>query len=237
MKIDFLEFGSSGQPIVFLHGWKQDKRSFSSLVPFLHHHYHLFLIDLPGFGKSDPPSLDFTSFDYNRAITDWINRKGLKKIILVGHSFGGKIAAIIASHHPELVSKLVLIASSGIPHSPGWLRFKSCLPLWFHQIVSPFLKIILASRDYKQAGKLLPIFKTVVREDLRPVFSKIKTPTLIIWGEQDRELPLEDGQKIHQLINNSHLAVVDGDHFPFWQKPKKIVQLIDNFAKAKNGKI
>ena len=90
---------------------------------------------------------------------------------------------------------------------------------------------IFFSRDYKQAGELLPIFKTIVKEDIRPIFSKINTPTLIIWGKNDQELPSEDGKKIHQLIKKSKLAIIAGDHFPFWENPQKVAKLINQFIK------
>lgn len=232
MKIDYLQFGQRKKPaILFLHGWQQDKRSFSPLVPFLHSSYCLFLLDLPGFGKSDLPPPKFSSFEYAKVIASWARQKKLKKVVLVGHSFGGKVAAIIAACYPRLASKLILIASAGLPHPKRWYRLKSLLPRWLQKTISPVFRPILASRDYKQAGQLLPIFKTIVQEDLRPIFSKIKTLTLIIWGKDDQELSPKDGEKIHQLIKNSQLVIVKGNHFPFWQNPSKIAKLIDEFIK------
>ncbi len=231
MKINYLQFGKRGQPIVFLHGWQQNSRSFATLVPFFYKDYRLFLFDLPGFGKSEFPPPGFSSFDYAKAVSGWLKEKGLKKVILVGHSFGGKIAAIIAYQEPTLILKLVLIASAGLPHSKKYYQLKKFIPPRLIKKIPSCLRSVFVSRDYKQAGELLPIFKTIVKEDIRPIFSKISNPTLIIWGKNDQELPTEDGKKIHQLIKKSKLAIISGDHFPFWENPQKVAKLINQFIK------
>ena len=227
MNIDYFEFGEKGKPIVFLHGWQQDKKSFSPLAPFLFKKNHLLMPDLPGFGKSEAPPDSFNSFDYAREITNWIKSKKLKNIVLVGHSFGGKIASLIAANTPDLVDKLILIASSGIPEKKFYYPYLKWLPKKIRTLFSPMLQ----SQDYKNAGRLISIFKNVVQEDIRDSFIKIECPTLIIWGRQDRQLPLSMGKSINGLIKNSQLKIVDSDHFPFFEQPEKIAEDIINFIK------
>lgn len=230
MKINYLEFGKKGRPVVFLHGWQQDCRSFMPLVGYLKD-YRLFLLNLPGFGKSDPPPDSFSSSDYALSIADWIKSKKLNKVILIGHSFGGKIASIIASKNPKLIQKLVLFANSGIYHPKKYYKYTYLIPGFLRNLFRP----LLAGRDYKQAGKLLPVFKTIVKEDMRPVFAKIKTPTLIIWGENDEELPVEDGEKIHNLIDKSKLIIMPGGHFVFQEEAEKIAGQILQFVKSSSS--
>lgn len=227
MKIDFLEFGKKGETIVFLHGWQQDKRSFSPLVSFLWKTHRLFLLDLPGFGQSDLPPDSFTSNNYAQVIVDWLREKKLKKVVLVGHSFGGKVACIIAADYPHIVSKLILIANSGIPHPKAWYPLVKLIPLSMRKTFKP----LFSSRDYKEAGEMLEIFKTIVMEDIRSIFKKIKTPTLVIWGKEDHELPVSDGKEIGRLIEGSILEIIEGGHFPFIENPPKIAQTIDRFIK------
>ena len=231
MRINCLEFGDKNPSIVFLHGWQQSGRSFSPLVPFLSKNYRLFLIDLPGFGLTEKPTDDFSSFDYARVITIWLKKKKLKKIILVGHSFGGKIVAIIGSKNPEMIKKLILIASSGIPHTKTLVKL---VPSSISKRIPFKVKRFFASRDYQQAGELLVLFKNIVKEDISSVFTKINLPTLIIWGKKDKELPVSDGKLIQKLIKKSRLVLVEGDHFPFWQKPKQIASLISQFINEKD---
>lgn len=233
MRINCLEFGEKGQSIVFLHGWQQDSRSFLPLVPFLSKKYRLFLLDLPGFGKSEMPPDNFSSFDYARIIVNWLKKRKLKQFILVGHSFGGKIAAIIAAENPKMVLRLILIASAGIPHTNAFFNLTKFIPKIVSEKIPFNFKKFFAGRDYQQAGVLLPIFKIVVKEDIRPVFTKINIPTLIIWGKSDQELPISDGRKIQSLIKKSKLILVKGDHFPFWENPEKIARLIDQLKNEK----
>lgn len=230
MELSFLEFGGKGKIIVFLHGWQQDKKSFSPLVPFLFKKYHLFLLDLPGFGNSDFPLKNYNSSDYANIVADWIKERKLKDIILVGHSFGGKVAAIVTEKNPKLVKKLILIASAGIVEKEKNEFFKKISP----KFIKDFLRPFFVGRDYKQAGKLLPVFKIIVKEDISEIFKKIKVPTLIIWGENDKELSVGNGEKINGMISKSRLEIIDGRHFPFWDKPQKTAELIDNFVNEKN---
>lgn len=229
MKLDFLEFGE-GRPVVFLHGWQQDKKSFASLVPFLFKKYHLFLLDLPGFGGSEFPPENFDSNDYAEVVADWLKEKKLKDIVLVGHSFGGKVAAIIAGNWPGLVKKLILIAGSGIIGKEKHQALKKVLPGFVKDLFRP----LLVGRDYKQAGKLLTVFKTIVKEDFSGVFKKIKAPTLIIWGKDDKELSVENGKKMNGMISGSRLEILGGGHFPFWDNPQKTAELIEEFVNEKN---
>lgn len=229
MRLEYLQFGQKGQIMVFLHGWQQDGRSFLPLTPFLSQKYRLFYLDLPGFGKSSLPSLNYSSFDYAGVIINWLEKKKFKKIILIGHSFGGKVASIIAAQRPDLVSKLILIASAGIIHSKV---INKLVPSLISNKIPLRLKNLFASRDYKQAGKLLPVFKRIVKEDLQPIFKQIKTPTLILWGQQDQELPVSDGQTIQKLIKKSRLVLLKGDHFPFWQDPRKVAKILNDFIQS-----
>ncbi|MBU4209836.1 alpha/beta hydrolase [Patescibacteria group bacterium] len=227
MSISFNHFGNKkNQSIVFLHGWQQNKNSFNQLIPFLYKKYNLYFLDLPGFGHSPKPPNSATSFDYANILYKWITEQKIKKPVLIGHSFGGKIASIITSTHPKKIHKLILIASSGITHPKFWYSLNQYIPTF----IKKFIKPLLFSQDYKQAKNLLPIFKNIVKEDIKPIFEKITNLTLIIWGKNDKELPTKDAQQIHQLIPQSKIKIIKNtNHFPFWQKPKKIALIIDRF--------
>ncbi len=229
MRIHFLEFGKKGKPIVFLHGWQQNSRSFLPLVNFLCQNYRLFLLDLPGFGQSEAPPNHFCSIDYAKQIQDWIKKNKLRNITLVGHSFGGKVAAIIASQKPQFLEKLVLIASAGIPQPPKHATLFRLIPDKLKQKIPLRFKFIFASEDYKNAGDLLTIFKRIIGEDIRPLLAKIRVPTLILWGKNDNELPPEDGKTIKKYVKNSQLVFIGNGHFPFWENPKNTSTLIKKF--------
>jgi len=221
----FIDFGEKGRPVVFLHGWQQDKKSLTPLVPYLYKKYRLYFLDLPGFGKSAYPGDDFTSRDYAREVVDWMAEKKLRKPFLVGHSFGGKVASLVAAEQPKLISGLILISSAGLPEKKLFYPVSRLVPQRVKKMAAP----LLASSDYKNAGKMLPVFKNVVKEDLLVVWPKIRIPTLVIWGEKDEELPVDQAFTIHNLIKGSLLKIVEGGHFPFSQQPELIANLIADF--------
>jgi pimeloyl-ACP methyl ester carboxylesterase len=231
MQLKYLSFGQIGKNIVFLHGWQQDKRSFSSLVPFLYKQYQLYLVDLPGFGQTPMPKTDSSFKEYCQIVVSWLNQKKISPVILVGHSFGGKMASLITALHPELIEKLILIAPSAIAQPKFWYPLKDRLPKKLIKLISPILKPFIVSRDYQNAGNLLPLFKTFVKEDLRPYFSEIKVPTLLLWGKQDEELSLAHARVIHRLIPNSRLEIIPGGHSFFQTQPEETARLIDNFIR------
>ncbi|MGI6278902.1 MAG: alpha/beta fold hydrolase [Patescibacteria group bacterium] len=229
MTINFQEFGKGRQKIIFLHGWQQNSKSFLSLVPFLYRQFKLYLLDLPGFGKT-PLSPKLSSSDnYAQLISQWLQKKQINKPIIVGHSFGGKVAALLASQYPQELEKLILIASAGILHPRWWYPISAKVPPTIKQKLKPITGNFFASRDFKEAGPLQPMLANIVKEDLRPVFANIRTPTLIIWGKDDQELPPTDGQKINRLITNSQLEIIPAGHFPFWDQPQKTAQIINQF--------
>ncbi len=227
--IYFISFGKGKTALIFLHGWQQNGKSFLSLVPYLYKSYKIYLLDMPGFGKSPfNPDLK-NSYDYADLIYFWIKRKRISKLVLVGHSFGGKVASLVASRYPSLLKSLILVSSSGILHPRFYYPF---LPLLKRVPFFCGFRDLLLSRDYKEAGVILPVFKNIVKEDLRDDFAKIKTPTLILWGEDDKELPVQDAYVINSLIKGSCIKIIKGaGHFPFVDNPKRIASLIDNFIK------
>jgi pimeloyl-ACP methyl ester carboxylesterase len=234
MKINYLTFGKKGQKLIFFHGWQQGQNSFTPIVPYLHQNYRLFLLDLPGFGqtKLNNPQISFEQ--YCDQVYRWLAKTKLLPAVFIGHSFGGRMAAQITVDHPKKVKKLILIASGGIPEPKWWYPVIGRIPKKLTKPLKKF-RFLLASRDYQAAGPLLPFFKKVVKQDLRPGFKKIKSPTLIIWGEQDQELPLNHGQQIHRLVPKSKLMILPGDHFVAQTNPQKTAKIIKEFVDAKKN--
>lgn len=182
--------------LVFLHGWGVDKSCFSSLLKYFDQENTIFF-DLPGFGCETVPKRPWGILDYAEFAKDKIEPGS----ILIGYSFGGRVAISLAVNYPELVDKLVLIASGG-------LRKKFSLKRRINRLLKR------DSRDYLSAGALRPTFVKVVNEDLKSELKKIKQKTLILWGEDDAELPLWMAKKMNKLVKKSKLIIMPGiDHY------------------------
>lgn len=170
----------------------------------------------------------------------WLKKileKEQEKIILIGHSNGGRIASAFSVEFPEKISHLVLIDSAGIYHNELSLRLKKTVFKFLAKagktiFKSEKLKILLyklaRERDYKEATEVQrKTMLNMTRLDLREVFKKVSVPTLIIWGKNDRQTPLADGKLINQLIKNSKLLVIDdARHSPQFTQAKEVVEKI-----------
>ncbi|MCL4366619.1 alpha/beta hydrolase [Patescibacteria group bacterium] len=229
-----------GPNLIMLHGWSQDLSSFFSVVDLLKSDFTLWLIDLPGFGRSTLPQKPFTVADYAEIIAQLIAKEHLYKSHLLGHSLGGRIAIKIAANHPQLINKLILEDSAGIKPQQDLVKPLLFLGAKFFNLVIPnifnfknkmrqsFYQSLEA--DYLTAGAMKPTLKNILAEDLTNNLAKIKNETLIIWGEKDRAVSLKDGKKMYQLIPNCRLEVFEETgHFPHLEKPELFAQFLKDF--------
>ena len=95
--------------MIFLHGWGANLQAFLFVAKVLD--CHSVLVDFYGFGKTPHPDYPLTVSDYAKGVIDVMKKEGIKSAVIVGHSFGGRVAIEIAAKHPELVEKLVLVDS------------------------------------------------------------------------------------------------------------------------------
>lgn len=221
--------GSGSPAMVMLHGWGQSLDVLLVLGELLAKSRQVHLIDLPGFGKSPQPSSDWDTGEYADCIISYLEEKGLRKVDLLGHSFGGKIALRVACKRPDLVGNLILVASAGMREKrslPKEIRAtrikyagKLCKVIDRALQTNLFENIFVpryGSRDYKNAGPLRNILVKTVNEDLSSLAKEVAVPTLLLWGDRDSETPVSAGRKFHQLIPYSTLIVFPGkDHYLF----------------------
>ena len=213
--------------------------------------------DLPGFKKETQLDRVWDLDDYIKWLENFISENSktscpelAEGFYLLGHSFGGRMAIKFAVKHPEKLKGLILVSSAGIKPKQNifYLTFlavakfvksiflkipilKNSFP-FFRNI---FYKYILRKTDYLKAEKLPYLqetFKNIIKEDLREYFSKIKIPTLIIWGDKDRMTPLKDAYLMKEKIKGSELEIIKNvAHTPHLEKPEILAQKIMNFIK------
>lgn len=232
-----------GPDLIMLHGWGNDVSSFWGVTELLKEDFKLWLVDLPGFGRSDTPKYPFNTADYANIVEELTHSNEIQNPTLLGHSLGGRIAIYLASHLKGVrLNKLILEASAGI--KPKRDIFKTLIyPVakLSHLIPNIFnlkekLRIMFyrsLKSDYINAGDMKQTLKNILEEDLTDDLSKIKTETLLIWGEKDstKEASLKNGKKMYQLIKNCRLEVLDDvGHFPHIEQPAKFAQLIKDFC-------
>ncbi|KKR51568.1 MAG: hydrolase alpha/beta domain protein [Candidatus Levybacteria bacterium GW2011_GWC1_40_19] len=233
----------SGRPLILLHGWGQDVSSFWGLVPLLKNKFRLYLIDLPGFGRSELPKKSFTVQDYADVIKKFIKQKKLEKPIVLGHSLGGRVAIKLASSNPNLIDKLILEGAAGIKPKQGLLKIGAYIPAKIFRFLIPnifnlktkirhkFYKVI--GSDYINAGPLRETLKNILAEDLTQDLKKINNETLLIWGDRDPnpQSSISIGKKMYRLIKNSRIEVIEeAGHFPHLENPKMFAYYVKEFV-------
>ena len=211
--------------ILILHGWNVEKERYSPIVRSLTKKGHRVIVeDMPGFGSEKVPVRPFRLSDYVAFVIQVIKGHRLKKPLVIGHSFGGRVAIVLAAKHPELVSAVVLTGVPGfLPDSTakvslyyalariGGIIFSLPLLVSFKDTARKLLYRMAHATDYYRAeGIMRETFKTIIREDLESAMKKIRVPVQIIWGEDDKTTPLWIGRKIHETIRGSTLSVISG---------------------------
>lgn len=208
--------------LIVLHGWGSNKelmkQSFGKEMDGFRHIY----IDLPGFGKSTC-SMPLTTADVARIVELLMIHMNASKDIIMGHSFGGKVALLL---EPKV---LVLLSSAGIYVSKSFkvqakiLLFKALKNLGF----SKLREFFVADDAKKLSEHMYQTFKNVVDEDYSDEFSKYEGKALVCWGKEDTATPLSSGKKIASLIKNSNFHIYEGDHYFFMQNSTDIAQKIE----------
>lgn len=222
-----------GDPIILLHGWGQNTTMMQFIQDHLSSRYQVVNLDFPGFGNSGEPPIAYSVDDY----ADWLHELcvylGLTNPILIGHSFGCRVALVYASKWP--VKKMVLTGAAGIREKQS-LMVKTKTKLY--KIGKKFAPSLAAeyakkagSSDYQNtSGVMRGTFVKVVNQDLKPLLPNINVETLLVFGDQDDQTPLWMGQMMEKLMPNAGLAVFKGQgHYAYFIEGQRFLRVLDAF--------
>lgn len=224
--------------IVLLHGWKRDRTYWSNLEEELSSKYEVIAWDLPGFGKEPLVDDNWSIPEY----ASWVNEKikkelPNKKIILLGHSFGGRVASYLASLQPNYLLSLILYASPSLYRPTSEIKRKIRIYKLLKKILPQSLLQSFKSDDQKNVENtsLAKIFRKTIPFDQTEELKKINVPTYIIQGDKDVSVRIEIANEMHELITNSkEMIVPNATHLLHLENPvlfngiiKKIISEID----------
>ena len=248
MRLNYTAKGQGRKTIILLHGWGGSLKSLTPLQNELikSSDYRVFNLEWPGFGESPIIHKAAKIKDYETYLLEFISEQNIIKPILIGHSFGGKVAMSLAINNPTLLDKLILINSSGLKPKNTLKRTLLFLPtkifgaffkLPILRIIKKpmrklYYKLIVRESDYLISENLEITMKNVLNENLDESVSKIQVQTLLIWGEKDTQTPLWMGNKLANEIPNSKLEVIkDAKHGLPLNQPEIVSTLISLFLK------
>jgi pimeloyl-ACP methyl ester carboxylesterase len=225
----YAEISGAGRPLILIHGFGGSSRCWARNVPALARSCRVHVIDLLGFGRSRGQR--FVLRDAAGLLVRWMDRLGLGRASVVGHSMGGLIAACLAAQFPERVERLGLVAAAALPVERLSLRHAWRLVRRLPHLPLTLLPVL--GTDALRAGPvtLITALRELLRTDSRLDLAGIDAPTLIIWGERDATLPLAVGRQLHRHLPQAAFLVLPGaGHFPMWDRPTAFNEAVMQFV-------
>jgi triacylglycerol lipase len=248
-RIEYMEAGE-GEPLVLLHGIAADKDHWTRVAPYLTPRFRVIAIDLPGFGESDKPAdHSYTGNDQVGYLHEIVRALGLSSFHLGGNSMGGMISLRYAATYPDEVKTLWLLAPAGVGSGPGGdlagLKPGEHVPLLARSLdelekILPWVaskppyipgavKRVLADRaaaDYPLHAKIFyEINDEWAAAPLGKSIAGLQTPARVVWGEEDRLLPVEQAEQLHAVLPRSSVLRLSGiGHVPMLESPEVVAE-------------
>ena len=236
--------GGHGDPLILLHGFGADKDNFVRVAKLLTPHYRVIIPDLLGFGESShPQNADYSARAQAERIRALALSLGIKTLHLGGNSMGGQIALAYAAAHPAEVQSLWLLDPAGIwsapeselakivgrqRHNPLLIRNEDDYAHAFDFVMSkpPFVPRpilnVLAQTSIKNIALSEHIFNEITADSVESRIAGLKTPTLIVWGDQDRVIHMLTAEILYKLLPKSRVIIMKGiGHLPMIESPEE----------------
>lgn len=217
---------AGGQPVVLVHRLGSRAEDWADLAPYLvRAGYRVYVPDLPGYGRSQkPPDFSYSIHDEAAIVASFLDALGLKQVDLGGWSMGGGIAQHVAFDHPNRIRKLMLFDAAGLnepvvfdtrlftPENAEQLsQFEALLSP--HPVEAPRFITRDILKYFQRNGWVIKraMASILTRKDATDaILPQLKMPVLIVWGAEDRILPVSQGETMHRLVPQSELDIVPG---------------------------
>ncbi len=259
-KTHYVEKGE-GEPVIFLHGFLFDCNLWASNIDALAERFKVYALDFWGFGYSTREPLDYGYPLYVEQLTMFMDSLGIEKASLVGQSMGGATAVIFYNRHKDRVNKLLLVDPAGL-HNPlpltgkvfnlpkvgeffmglntNAIRKMNLGSFWIHNkdlLTQDYLEEITG---YQKVEGSTEVLLSVLRKDFFDKeddeiakLAEADIPVLIVWGRQDKAIPLSTGEKYHGMCKDSRMEVLDNaGHVPNVEQSGKFNQLAMDFLSS-----
>ena len=259
-----IEFGD-GPPLLFVHGLSGCWQNWLENMPFFARTHRVVAVDLPGFGASPMPPGEISISGYARFLEGLCEALSIDAAAVVGNSMGGFIAAELAISSPQRVERLMLVSAAGISaehlHRDGIMAGARVVAgvatataarhEWFARrpgLRKLALRFVVRHADRLSApiahelmsgsGKpaFLPAMEGIMAHPISRRLPQIACPTFVVWGEDDRVIPVRDAQRFGELIADVRVEVLpDTGHVPMLERPGRFNALLEAFLEEGPG--
>ena len=258
-RANYVEMGE-GPPIVFVHGLSGAWQNWLEQIPHFGRSHRVIAVDLPGFGASPMPPWEISVPAYCTFLRDFCEPLGVERCAIVGNSMGGFIATEVAIAEPERVSHLVLVSAAGItwararrePAAMIGRVGRAAAPLALRFQMSGIRRPGIRRRAFGgvfhdpeglrrellwenvvpalQSPGYYDAMTTLVGYDIRDRLEEIDDPTLIVWGRNDRVVPVPAALAYRRRIDHAELHIFDNTgHVPMMERPVRFNRLLGGF--------
>jgi len=251
--------------LVLIHGFASSTLVWSKVfLRLAEQGFRVIALDMLGFGYSAKPrNGEYTIAGQAKLLTRLLDRLGIARALILGSSYGGAVAATCALDYPDRVEKLILVGTVNNNRPLAYTLMRLFSSPLFGDVVSPLLigsRRLLRRRmkrvydrhawvlderrvearhlPLRASGTQRAIIRTVRGWDAERISRDahlISQPTLLLWGENDREIPVADGERLHAEIPGSRLIVfLNCGHLPHEEYPEAFTNVVTDFCKTKS---
>ena len=244
LRVSYIDEGAPVKgTVLLLHGWGVTASLYHLVIGHLATRYRVVAPDLPGFGGSQEPSAPWCVADYADFIKAFAAGVGVEEAVLVGHSYGCRIAIRLLADKALPVKKAVFMGAAGVkPRRSLWFYIRQAgykCGRWFLSL-PPVKKCFpgaldnlrnrRASADYRNASPVMR--QTLVRsigEDLTPLLPAVAVPVLLLFGDSDTATPVYMGRVMESRIPDAGLVILHGGHYAFAEQWGQCSRILDSF--------
>jgi pimeloyl-ACP methyl ester carboxylesterase len=250
-----------GSPVLLLHGWLNSWAVWRKTIELLGRDNRVYALDFFGFGESGNQGEDFSVDNFTQLVSQFMDRMGIIRVPLIGHSMGGTVSLKTAIAFPEKVVKVGVVGSPIVGSSlsallkvaafRGWVNLAENVPFVYNAFQAGFRPFIkgyshFIARDGKMLGQMLsddagklafaPFFESIgtLREtDLRPLLHQIGIPVLGIYGKKDVIVDPDQHAVLKQYLPHSQIEWFEqSGHFPMLDEADRFHDVLRAFLRA-----
>jgi pimeloyl-ACP methyl ester carboxylesterase len=232
--IHYEAFGR-GEPILFIHGWLGSWRYWMRTMEALASDYSTYALDLWGFGDSDKSTERYSVADYTTLIHDFMDRMGIVKASLVGHSLGAVVALHFATEYPAFVSRLVIVS---LPVTADAISGR-LLDFSSNSVLAKMFRRQITHKEVQQEAEKMAAnvialsVQSTFEVDARALIERVHQPTLVIYGEKDSVIDPEPSRILNGERHNLRpIGLAESKHFPMLEEANKFNRLLKDFLEA-----
>ena len=236
----------SDETVVLLHGWGANSALYRGIIDQLSAKRRVIAPDFPGFGETAEPDRPWEVKDFADCALELIKALELKKVVLYGHSHGGRVSLDIAAREelPFELSRMVLMDAAGVLPKKTFRqklrqrKYKIARTIlewrWVRALYPDSLENLRRSHgsaDYQNASPMMrQTLVKVVNTSMEWAMPKVKVPVLLLWGENDTATPVSDGERMESLIPDASLVrIPNAGHFCYVDQWPTVSRVLDAF--------